>query len=245
MDEVISRQGEGVLTILLNRPAKRNAVTSAMYDAIATLLQSAEADESIGCVLIGGNGGTFTGGNDLLDFLQAPPSSDDAAVMAFLRAISGFPKPLGAAVEGVAVGIGVTLLFHCDFVVASHSARFSTPFVSLGLVPEAGSTWLAPRQIGQKATNRLFLLGETLDAAEALEIGLISHVVDGDPLVRAQEAARHLAAQSPRAVIETKRLLRGASAEPVARHIAEETAIFAELIGSDHCRALFQRFLDR
>lgn len=244
MDLIVSRQEAGVLHIVLNRPAKRNAITIAMYEAITALLRQAETDDMIGCVLISGSGGAFTGGNDLVDFLQAPPAADGGGAMAFLDTISTFPKPLGAAIEGVAVGIGVTLLFHCDFAVASANASFSAPFISLGLVPEAASTYLAPRQIGQKSANRLFLLGEVLGAPEALEIGLISHLVEGDPLPRATEAARQIASRSPQATIETKRLLRSATADQVARQIAAEADVFADLARSDYCRALFKRFLE-
>lgn len=243
MTYVTASVADGVLHIALNRADKLNAITIAMYQDMARLLRSAETDDAIGCVVISGNDQLFTAGNDLGDFLQAPPSSDGGGVMDFLRTLAAFPKPLGAAVGGIAVGIGVTLLFHCDFVVAAADASLSAPFVDLGLVPEAGSTYLAPQQLGHMAASRLFLLGEKLGGREALDIGLVSHVVDEAPVARALEIGRALAARSPEAVRQTKRLLRQSGAEPMQRRMDEEGDIFADLVRSDYCRALFQRIL--
>lgn len=243
MDQIVSTAADGLLHIALNRPEKRNAITVAMYEEITRLLRAAATDDAIGCVVLSGDDAQFTAGNDLLDFLQAPPSTDGGGVMDFLKTVGQFPKPLGAAIGGIAVGIGVTLLFHCDFVVAGEDATFSAPFIDLGLIPEAGATWLAPRQIGQKAANRLFLLGETLNARQALDIGLVSHVVEAAPVAAAQAIGRAIAARPRRAMIETRRLLRQSSEAPMLQRMDVEGAIFAELVRSDHCTALFKRFL--
>lgn len=243
MDQVLTTTTDGVMHIALNRPAKRNAITIAMYGEITRLLRAAEADDAIGCVVISGDDGLFTAGNDLLDFLQAPPSTEGGGVIDFLKTVGQFRKPLGAAVGGLAVGIGVTLLFHCDFVVAADSARFSAPFVDLGLIPEAGATYLAPRQIGHKAASRLFLLGEMLDARQALEIGLISHVVETAPVAAALAIGSAIAARPRQAAMETRRLLRQPDQAPMLRRMNEEATIFAELVRSDYCTRLFRQFL--
>lgn len=245
MEHVKASVDAGVLHIALNRGDKLNAITIAMYEDMTRLLRIAEADEAIGAVLISGSNDLFTSGNDLRDFLQAPPSNEGGGVMDFLHGIARFRKPLGAAVGGIALGIGVTLLFHCDFVVAAENASFSAPFVELGLTPEAGSTYLAPRQIGQKATNRLFLLCETLSAREALNIGLISHVTETDAIGAALKIARAVAARSPLAIARTKGLLRQADLDAMVTQMDREGEIFAELVRSDYCKTLFARFFDK
>lgn len=244
MDDIKATLEDRVLHIALNRADKLNAITITMYQEMARLLRSAQTDDTIGCVVISGGDQLFTSGNDLRDFLQAPPSNEGGGVMDFLSVLGGFPKPLGAAVGGIAVGIGVTLLFHCDFVVAATDASFSAPFVELGLTPEAGSTYLAPRQIGQKAANRLFLLGETMNGQQALDVGLISHLVDAEPIAAALQIARTIAARSALAILQTKRLLRQSDLEPMMRQMDEEGEIFAELVRSDFCKGLFGRFLN-
>ena len=243
MNNIVSKIDNGVLLITMNRANKLNAITVEMYDVISELMTLARQDCSIRCVLISGGDDVFTAGNDLKDFLQKPPSAESGGVMRFLSTLAHFPKPLGAAVSGIAVGVGVTLLFHCDFVVATGAATFSAPFVDLGLVPEAGSTYLAPRQLGQKAANRLFLLGEAIDAQQALDIGLISHVVNGSAVDAALQVAERVASRSPQAVLETKRLMQLTRRDDVLKQIDEEGRVFEELVKSDYCRALFKQFL--
>ncbi len=229
--------------ITLDRPDKMNAITLSMYDEMTRSLSLAEATDDISCAVFRGSGNAFTAGNDLKDFLQTLPSEGDGGAARFIEKIATFRKPLGAVVTGHAVGIGVTLLLHCDFVVASKSARFSAPFINLGLVPEAGSTYLAPLQLGQKAANRLFLLGETLDADEAIQAGLISHVREADALEYALGIADKIAKRHPRAIQETKKLLRLEVAEKTLKQIKVESEVFEELMQSDYCKAAFESFL--
>ena len=234
-----------VMALRLNRPDKKNALTHAMYSALADALDRAAGDESLRAATILGSGGVFTAGNDLKDFMEAPPRDTDQPVYRFLRAISSFPKPLIAGVTGPAVGIGTTMLLHCDLVAATPSALFHMPFVDLGLVPEAGSSMLFPRLVGPQLAARHLLLGEPFDAETALRYGLIGEIVAEEALeARVSELAARVAAKPPEGVRLTKRLIRGEE-EPVAARIEREGELFSQRLQSAEAAEAFRSFFDR
>lgn len=237
----------GIRTVRMNRPDKKNALTGAMYAAMADAIEGAGASPAIRCVLIAGVPGAFSAGNDLQDFMQAASGGEGLghSVIRFLHALARAERPLVAAVQGVAVGIGTTLLLHCDHVVAGTDARFSTPFVNLGLVPEAGSSLLAPRLMGQRRAFALLVMGRPLDAAAARECGLVNTVVEPDEVdAEALKAAQAIAALPPEAVAISRRLIRAAPDETAAR-IDEESALFRERLSSPEARAAFAAFFSR
>ena len=244
-EHVRIEQTDRILEIELCRPEKRNAITTAMYDAMNDALDAAGRDAGIRVVLLGG-GSTFTAGNDLSDFLAHPPADENAPVLRFLRTISTFEKPIVAAVAGQATGIGTTMLLHCDVILAGSSARFHTPFVDLGLVPEAGSSLLLPLLIGHARAVRMMILGEPLDADEAAELGLVTRVVR-EPEIRgeARACAKSIAAKPPAAVQATKRLLRAGLARMLRDQMTNEVEIFRERLGSAEAREAFTAFLQK
>jgi len=210
-DHVVITRADNVLEIRLDRPEKKNALTRAMYDAMADAFEQADADPALRVALLTGTGDTFTSGNDITDFQSRGAVDGRSSASRFLPAISSMRKPLVAAVNGTAVGVGTTMLAHCDLIVAARSARFVMPFTSLGLVPEAASSLLFPRLLGNQRASALLLLGEPLDAETALQWGFVNRVVDDAALMdAARELARRLAALPPQAVRLTKRLLRSA-----------------------------------
>jgi len=228
-----------------NRPEKRNAVTASMYEELDRQLREADADAAIAAVVLTGEGAAFTAGNDLEDFLDSPPIGADAPVLRFLRSLVEVEVPIIAAVHGHAVGIGTTMLLHCDFAVADESAVLSLPFVRLGLVPEAASSLLLPRAVGPKLAASLLLTGEPLAAAAALEVGLLTSVVaPGHALDAALAIATKLGALPREAVRATRRLLHGPE-EPTLARIEREATVFAERLGSAEFRALAERVLER
>jgi enoyl-CoA hydratase/carnithine racemase len=235
----------GIATIRLDRPAKKNALTVAMYAALADAIGAAEADGNVRVILLHGAGNAFTAGNDLNDFLAAPPDREGAPVFRFLHALAGATKPVVAAVHGVAIGIGTTILLHCDLAVAEEGTRFALPFVDLGLVPEAASSLLLPQQAGYHRAAELLLLGAPFDAATALDAGIVNRVTPaGGALAAAQSFARALADKPPEAVRLTKRLLKSPP-EPVAARIAAEGAVFGERLRSPEMTAAVKAFFDR
>ena len=237
----------GIRTVRMNRPDKKNALTGAMYAAMADAIEGAGASPAIRCVLIAGVPGAFSAGNDLQDFMQAASGGEGLghSVIRFLHALARAERLLVAAVQGVAVGIGTTLLLHCDHVVAGTDARFSTPFVNLGLVPEAGSSLLAPRLMGQRRAFALLVMGRPLDAEAARECGLVNSVVEpGEVDAEALKAAQAIAALPPEAVSISRRLIRAAPDETAAR-IDEESALFRERLSSPEARAAFAAFFSR
>jgi enoyl-CoA hydratase/carnithine racemase len=243
-DHVVVSDEGAVRTVRMNRPDKKNALNAPMYDAMAAALEGAG---QMDCVLIAGVPGAFCAGNDLQEFAQASARGEGlgAAVMRFLYALARCEIPLVAAVQGVAVGIGTTMLLHCDYVVAGNDARFSTPFVRLGLVPEAASSLLAPQLLGQARAFALLVMGRTLDAAAAEACGIVNAVVaPAEVDAEARKAAREIAALPPEAVRASRRLLRGPPAERIAR-IDEEAALFKARLGSAEARAAFEAFLAR
>ena len=216
----------GVLTIRFNRADKKNAITAAMYQAMAEALTAADSNAAVRVAVITGSGDAFTAGNDLKDFAENPPKGADAPVFRFMYALAGFKKPVIAAVNGVAVGIGTTLLLHCDAAFAVPTAKFSLPFVNLALVPEFGSSVLLGRFIGARKAQELLMSGQAFDAAAALEMGLLNAVVPADQLAATVAATATMLAQKPPAALRaTKALVRGDMAA-VNAVIAAEAKIF-------------------
>jgi enoyl-CoA hydratase/carnithine racemase len=231
--------------VRFNRPEKRNAITFQMYQQLTRAFSDAQADDAVRAMLLSGAGASFSAGNDLQDFLTGPPFSGAHPAMEFLRALATFGKPLVAAVHGATVGIGVTMLLHCDLIVASRNTQLSLPFVGLGLVPEAGSSLLLPRLVGYQRAAELLLLGQPFSADTAFRLGLINSVVEEAALLdEARSLARALAQQPPAALAATRRLLRGDSREVLAR-IEEEARIFGAQLQSEEFRARVRAFLAR
>ena len=244
-EPVLVTRAEGVCEVRFNRPEKRNAITTLMYELLVRALTAAQADEAVRVVLLSGEGASFSAGNDLQDFISGPPFSAAHPAMQFLRTLATFGKPLIAAVHGRTVGIGVTMLLHCDLIVAARTAQLSLPFIALGLVPEAGSSLLLPRLIGQQRAAELLYLGEPFDAATAHRLGLVNRVAEeGALLEEARVLARAVAQQPPEAIAATRRLLRGDSRELLAR-IEEEARIFGAQLQSEEFRARVRTFLSR
>jgi len=246
MSELVLVSDDGpVRTVRMNRPEKKNALTLAMYDAMASAIESAGDDQR--CLLIAGAPTVFCAGNDIGDFLQAAMGGGalGAPILRFLHALVRCEKPLVAAVQGNAVGVGTTMLMHCDYVVASTEARFSTPFVGLGLVPEAASSLIAPRLMGQARAFSLLVMGKPLTAAEAKSAGLVNTVVGAEVVeTEAMKAAREIAALPPQGVLASRRLMRGAPDEIIAR-IDEEAELFKTRLQSAEARAAFEAFMMR
>jgi enoyl-CoA hydratase/carnithine racemase len=239
---VVSTNG-GVLEVRFNRPEKKNALTREMYEAVSTAFEQADADPAIRVVLLTGSGDTFTSGNDVKDFQGS--SSRPRGGSRFLPAISSLQKPLIAAVNGAAIGVGTTMLMHCDLIVAARSARFVMPFTSLGLVPEAASSLLVPRLLGHQRASAMLLLGEPLDAATALDWGLVNRVVDDAALMdTAREMAARLAALPPQAIRLTKRLIKHGVPD-VAGRIQEEIGLFTERLASPEAQEAFAAFMEK
>jgi enoyl-CoA hydratase/carnithine racemase len=244
---LVTRRGH-VCEVRLNRPDKRNALNFNMYEALIDAFTEAEADDEIRVFLLSGEGACLTGGNDLKDFLNAPEVIEsDHVISRFLRALSGFSKILIAATHGPTVGIGVTLLLHCDLVVAAaRSTRLITPFVQLGVVPEAASTLLLPRLIGHQRAAEMLFLGQPLDAKTAREWGLVNRVVDDEKLMEeARALADAVARQPPGAVRATKRLLRSAQSDEVAARMQEELREFSARLRSAEFAAAAQAFFGK
>ena len=237
---------DSILRIRFDRAEKKNAITAAMYQTMAEALLAAEADAAVRVVLFEGSPAIFTAGNDLEDFLKNPPSGSDSPVFRFLTAISHAKKPLIAAVAGAAVGIGTTMLLHCDAVYAADNARFSLPFASLGLCPEAASSLLLPSLAGYQRAAEKLMFGEPFDAAEAREMGLVNQILPAAELaVFAYERARKLAALPAAALRTTKALMRGAHLKAVEAQMAEEGAQFRKLLASPAAREAFSAFFER
>jgi enoyl-CoA hydratase/carnithine racemase len=242
---LVERDG-GVLSILLARPERRNAITVAMYAALADAIESAAGDPSIRLITIQGQGDDFTAGNDLGDFLQEMPqpgSGEDLPVWRLLRALAKNQVPIAAAVHGNAVGIGTTMLFHCDFVLAEEGCRFVMPFVDLGLVPEAASSLIMPRLAGRRRAARHLLLGEPFGATEAYDMALASHVVPSGQLRAALGGlVAALMAKPPEAMRQTQALLRREDTQQVLDRMELENGHFAERLQSDEVKGAIAAF---
>ena len=246
MSDILTHTEAGVMTITLNRVEKKNSITVAMYAAMADALASAAQHADVHAVVIQGHATVFSAGNDIGDFLNRSPSTGESPVYRFLNGISSFPKPLVAAVCGPAVGIGTTMLFHCDLVYAGDNAAFSMPFVNLGLCPEASSSLLVPQMMGYHRAAEAFLLGEPFMAEAALEVGLVNRIVPPtEANAVAQAQARKLAAKPINALVETKRLMKKAQAGQIAQQMAEEGASFARLMTEPAAREAFTAFMEK
>lgn len=244
MSHVVAATADRVTTIRLERPEKKNALTVAMYEQLTAALGAAAADSAVRAVVFTGTRDCFSAGNDIADFARANHGGLSPAPLVFLRALATFEKPVIAAVSGVAIGIGTTLLLHCDLVIAGPTARFRTPFVALGLVPEAASSLLLPRLIGERRAAQLLLLGEQIDAPTALAWGLVNELAD-DPLAAALARAHALAALAPSAVRATKALTRRATRDAVLETIDVEGAAFADQLRSPEAMEAIQAFMAR
>ena len=237
----------GVATIEIARPEKKNALTAAMYQAMADALRAAQADPAVRAVLITGQPGIFTSGNDIEDFMSRPPADGmDAPVFQFMFALADCDKPVVAAVTGAAIGIGTTLLLHCDLVYVSDEARLAMPFVSLGLVPEFGSSLLLPQRIGQARAAEKLLLGDPFTGADAVDMGLANAVLpSGEVASHARRVAERFNSLPPGAVRETKKLLRAPQAEALRQTIQAEAALFAARLRSPEATEAFQAFFQK
>ncbi len=238
----------GVQTIRFARPSKKNALTGEMYAALVAAIISADGDDQVGVHLFLGQPGVFTAGNDLADFMSRTTSKSsvlEGPVLDFLRLLPKVEKPMIAAVDGLAIGIGTTLLMHCDLVYATPTARFQTPFLDLGLIPEAGSSLLGPRIMGHQRAFELLVLGEAFSAERARNAGLINAIVESEALeATALDAARRLAAKPRQAMLASRRLLRGDTAV-LSAAIEAEAEIFAERLSSNEAQSAFKAFFNR
>ena len=242
MSEITTSTVGQVLIIRLNRPEKMNAITRQMYAGLAQNLNQAAEDDSIRCVVITSEGVHFTAGNDIGDFMSNPPTESDSDVAKFLGSLLEFPKPLLAAVKGNAVGVGTTMLLHCDVVVAAPDAKFSMPFTSLGLVPEAGSSKLFPELVGYQRAAKIFMTGESFGAQAALEMGLIASI-DSDAEQAALAIAQQIAEQPPKAIMNTKALMKAGSHDAVAAVMRAEFQLFALALQSEEAADAFMKFM--
>jgi|SRR5580765_4474045 enoyl-CoA hydratase/carnithine racemase len=247
-NHIVIEVADGILRIQIDRPDKKNALTAAMYAEMATALERAANDAAVRVVLIHGHAQVFTSGNDLADFRNPPPTpaGEERPVFRFLRGIASAPKPIVAAVTGPAVGVGTTMLLHCDLVYAGEGARFQLPFVNLGLVPEAASSLLLPAALGYQRAAELLLLGEPFSAARARDYGIVTEVVaDAQALDIALAAARKLAAKPPAAIRLTKQLMKQGNAAAVAKQMDEEGELFGRQLQSPEAAEAFAAFAEK
>ena len=246
MSDILSHTEAGVLTLTLHRPDRKNSITSAMYTTLADALDGAAGYPLVRVVVVQGSETVFSAGNDIAEFIAAPPVTEDAPAFRFMRSLAAFPKPLLAAVCGPAVGIGTTMLFHCDLVYAGDNAAFSMPFVNLGLCPEAGSSLLAPRMFGYHRAAEALLLGEPFMAEAAMEVGLVNRVVppsEASSVAAAQ--ARKLASKPLVALVETKRLLKAGVARSLPQALVEEGATLSRLVQAPAAQEAVLAFMEK
>jgi enoyl-CoA hydratase/carnithine racemase len=245
MSDILTHIDAGVMTITFNRLDKKNSITSSMYAAMADAVAQAGADPSVRVVVFQGHESIFSAGNDIGDFLNQPPTTQESPVFRFLRGIATFEKPLLAAVAGPAVGIGTTMLFHCDLVYAGDNAAFSMPFVNLGLCPEAASSLLAPRMFGYHRAAEALLMGEPFFAEAAQEVGLVNRVVPPTEVNGyAQAQARKLAAKPLTSLIATKRLMKG-DTQAVLQKMDEEGQSFGRMLREPAAKEAFGAFMEK
>ncbi|MFT4268702.1 MAG: enoyl-CoA hydratase [Xenophilus sp.] len=246
MSDILDHTEAGVMTLTFNRVDKKNSITRAMYATLADALEQAATEAAVRVVLIQGDPAIFSAGNDIGDFLDQPPAGQDSPVFRFLRGIARFPKPIVASVCGPAVGIGTTLLFHCDLVYAGDNAAFSMPFVNLGLCPEAASSLLVPSMFGYHRAAEALLLGEPFMAEAALDVGLVNRVVPPTECnAIAQQQARKLAAKPLSALVETKRLMKAGQQADVLARMEEEGASFSRMLREPAAREAFTAFMEK
>ena len=246
MSDILTHTDAGVMTITFNRLDKKNSITSSMYAAMADAVAQAAIDPDVRVVVFQGHESIFSAGNDIGDFLNQPPSTQESPVFRFLRGIATFEKPLLAAVAGPAVGIGTTMLFHCDLVYAGDNAAFSMPFVNLGLCPEAASSLLAPRMFGYHRAAEALLMGEPFFAEAAQEVGLVNRVVPPTEVNGyAQAQARKLAAKPLTSLIATKRLMKGDDQQAVLQKMDEEGQSFGRMLREPAAKEAFGAFMEK
>jgi enoyl-CoA hydratase/carnithine racemase len=236
----------GVATVEIARPEKKNAITQAMYQEMADAINAAAADASVRAVLITGQPGIFTSGNDIEDFMQRPPGNLESPAFVFMKALMGCEKPVIAAVTGAAIGIGTTMLLHCDFVYISDEARLAMPFVSLGLVPEFASSLIVPQLMGNARAAEKILLGDPFTGADAVEVGIANAVLPANEVVNhARRIAERFNALPPGAVRETKKLMRRARSQAALETIVVEGKVFAERLQSPEAKEAFSAFFQK
>jgi enoyl-CoA hydratase/carnithine racemase len=246
MNEIITERSGGILRVELNRPAKRNAMTSSMYLALADVFKDAVKDECTRVVLWHGAGDSFCAGNDVEDFLKNPPGPGESPQARLMNAFVNFDKPLIAAVQGAAIGGGTTMLTHCDFVYAGESAKFQMPFINLAVVPEFGSSCSLPARFGHIRAAELILLGLPFDARRAADLGFVTRVVaDQDLLATASDTARKLAAKPAGALQASKRLLKQPFRDQIKAAIKAENEEFSVQVRSDDAKEAFTAFLEK
>ena len=244
--EILIDTADGVMTLTLNRLDKKNSFTQAMYATCAAALARAQADKAVHTVVIQGHATVFSAGNDIADFMSGAPATQDSPVFTFLRALAQFPKPLVAAVCGPAVGIGTTMLLHCDLVYAGDNAAFSMPFVNLGLCPEAASSLLVPQMMGYHRAAEALLLGEPIMAEAALEVGLVNRIVPPtEANAVAQAQARKLAAKPLQSLLETKRLMKQGQMAQVLATMAQEGDTFSRMMQAPAAKEAFSAFMEK
>jgi enoyl-CoA hydratase/carnithine racemase len=243
---ILTHSERGVTTVTLNRLDRKNSITAEMYGAMADALAAAASDAAVRVLVFQGHETVFSAGNDIGDFLNQPPATPEAPVFRFLRGLATFEKPLLAAVCGPAVGVGTTMLFHCDLVYAGDNAAFSMPFVNLGLCPEAASSLLVPRMLGYHRAAEALLLGEPFMAEAALEVGLVNRVVPPTEANGvAQVAAQKLAAKPLSSLIETKRLMKRGQQQAVLEQMAAEGEVFSRLLGAPAAKEALGAFMEK
>src|SRR5258705_7340718 len=246
MDQIITERSGSILRVELNRPAKRNAMTSRMYVTLANVFNDASKDERIRVVLWHGAGDSFCAGNDIEDFLKNPPGPGESPQAALMNALVDFDKPLVAAVQGNAIGGGTTMLLHCDFVYAAENAKFQMPFINLALVPEFGSSWSVPARVGPVRAAELIFLGLPFDAKRAADLGFVTQVVsDQSLLATATETARKLAAKPAGALQASKRLLKRSFREQLKAAMKAENEEFSAQVRSDDAKEALTAFLEK
>jgi enoyl-CoA hydratase/carnithine racemase len=246
MDEIITEHSGSILRVQLNRPTKRNAMTSAMYLSLASIFNGAANDENTRVVLWHGAGDSFCAGNDIEDFLKNPPGAGESPQARLMEALVNFDKPLVAAVHGAAIGGGTTMVTHCDFIYAGESTKFQMPFINLAVVPEFGSSCSVPARIGHIRAADLILLGAPFDAKRAEELGLVTRVIaDKDVLARATETAGKLAAKPARALQASKRLMKQPFREQIKVAMKAENEEFSSQVRSEDAKEAFTAFLEK
>jgi enoyl-CoA hydratase/carnithine racemase len=244
--DILTSKANGIFTITFNRPNKKNAITVAMYQAMAAALKEAESDAEVRAILFTGKPEIFTAGNDLDDFLKNPPQNSNSPVYQFMRNLIHATKPVVAAVSGPAVGIGTTLLMHCDFVYAADNAKFSMPFAKLGLCPEFSSSMLLPQIAGYQRAAEKLMLGEAFSAQEACAMGLVNKVLPTAELFSfAQAQAAKLAALPTSSLRATKRLMKGKQIAAIEAKIEEESKLFGEMLVSKEAKEAFTAFFEK
>ena len=243
---ILSELDGHVLTLTMSRPEAKNALTRSMYTALAQALRAAQDDAQVRVVVLRGDGPVFTAGNDLNDFMNHPPTDESSPVFSFLRAATSFEKPLIASVRGFAIGIGTTILLHCDLAYAAQDARFEMPFTKLALVPEAASSLLVPALVGHRRASQLLMLSERFDAATAQQLGFVNEVVPVEQLdEHTQAQAKRLAALAPESIRQTKLLLKRHSQAAVEQAMTQEAQVFAQRLQSPELAEAIQAFFQK